>query len=166
MLDAYWQTLVGDCDKDHFDKLQKQFYDFDRNTKRFRMLHWTGVQNWRKTYIAASYAMLTVSAMSDTMRGWLASPLTGGYVTREFTAKMALAVTGRMIKTQKGYIGLKAEDVQPGDSVVFIKGGEMPLILRKTGSELRLVGDAYIHGAMAGSHSNQNAWKNCVDIIK
>jgi hypothetical protein len=71
MLDAYWQTLVGDCDKDHFEKLQKQFYDFDRNTKRFRMLHWTGVQNWRKTYIAASYAMLTVSAMSDTMRGWL-----------------------------------------------------------------------------------------------
>jgi len=61
----------------------------------------------------------------------------------------------RMIRTRDGYIGLAAPMVEHGDGVVLVKGGRMPLILRKTGRNLTLIGDCYIHGIMQGEAFNE-----------
>ncbi|ERF72755.1 hypothetical protein EPUS_04808 [Endocarpon pusillum Z07020] len=154
-LDVYWQTLVGGCPAQSYEELRGQFHDFDRTTKRFRMLHWVGLQNYRKTYIAASYVMLTVSAMSDGFRGRLTSPLTGGYATWGFAARMAMAVRRRrMMKTEKGFVGLASGEAVIGDSIVLFQGGHVPVILRWTGTRWQLVGDAYVHGIMNGEAFN------------
>lgn len=160
MLDAYWQTLVAGCSRDQYDKLQKQFHLFDKTTKRFRMLHWVGLQHYKRSYIAASFAILVVSMFSDMIYKSFASPLSGGYATWEFSRKMERAVTGRrMVKTEKGYIGLATGDTQLGDAVVLIEGGTMPLILRQTGSEKRLVGDAYIHGIKTNDPTSKHKFE-------
>jgi Heterokaryon incompatibility protein (HET) len=155
MLDVYWQTLIGGCPSAQYEELRGQFLDFDRTTKRFRLFHWVGLQKHRKTYIAASYVMLTVSAMSDVTRKRLSSPLSGGYGTWEFAARMAMAVRQRrMMKTQKGFVGLVAGEAMAGDSVVLFQGGQVPLILRWMGTHWKLVGDAYVHGIMNGEAFN------------
>lgn len=151
MLDVYWQTLIGGCPSTEYEELRGQFLEFDRTIKLFRMLHWVGLQKYRKAYIAASCVMLTVSAMSDVTRGRPSSPLSGGYATWGFATRMAMAVRQRrMIKTQKGFVGLASDEAMTGDSVVLFQGGQVPLILRWMGTHWKLVGDAYVHGIMNG----------------
>ena len=155
MLDVYWQTLIGGCPALRFQELRDEFVEFDRTSKRFRMLHWVGLQNHRKTYVAASYVVLTISAMSDGFRGRYSSPFSGGYATRGFTQRMAMAVRQRrMIKTRKGFVGLASGETMTGDSVVLFQGGQVPYILRWMGTHWRLVGDAYVHGIMNGEAFN------------
>jgi Heterokaryon incompatibility protein (HET) len=155
MMDVYWQTLVGGCPARKHEELRGQFHDFDRTTKRFRMLHWVGLQKYRKTYIAASYVMLSISAMSDGFRRRLTSPLSGGYATWGFAARMAMAVRQRrMIRTQKGFVGLASGEAMIGDSVVLFQGGHVPVLLRWMGTHWQLVGDAYLHGIMNGEAFN------------
>ncbi len=97
MLDVFWQTLIGGCAPTEYNELRHQFLGFNRTIKHFCMLHWVGLQNYRKTYLAASWAILVNSAMSDVLHESLASPLTGGYATWTFATRMAMAVPQRKI---------------------------------------------------------------------
>jgi hypothetical protein len=59
----------------------------------------------------------------------------------------------RLIVTEKGYIGLGPLDVQMGDEVFVLQGGQVPFVLRRYEEfgVLRhglYVGDCYIHGTM------------------
>lgn len=56
----------------------------------------------------------------------------------------------RMIRTRGGYIGLASALVEPGDGVFVVKGSKVPLLLRPSGEDWRLVGDSYVHGIMQG----------------
>jgi hypothetical protein len=151
MLNVFWQTLIGGCAPTEYNELRDQFLGFNRTIKRFRMLHWVGLQNYRKTYLAASWAMLVNSAMSDVFHESLASLLTGGYATWTFATRMAMAVPQRrIVKTRKGYVGLAAGDTAVNDFVTLVQGGQVPLILRQVGYYWQLVGDAYVHGIMNG----------------
>ncbi len=145
MLNVFWQTLIGGCAPTEYNELRHQFLGFNRIIKRFRMLHWVGLQNHRKTYLAASWAMLVNSAMSDVFHESLASLLTGGYATWTFATRMAMAVPQRrIVKTRKGYVGLAAGDTAVNDFVTLVQGGQVPLILRQVGYYWQLVGDAYV----------------------
>lgn len=51
MVDVFWQTLIGGCASTEYHELRDQFLDINRTIKRFRMLHYMGLQNYRKTYL-------------------------------------------------------------------------------------------------------------------
>lgn len=62
----------------------------------------------------------------------------------------------RLIRTDDGSIGFGPEMSERGDVVFILPGGKVPYVLRRvevsvTGTpRFQLLGDAFIHGAMAG----------------
>ena len=62
---------------------------------------------------------------------------------------------GRAIRTERGYVGMAAEDSKPGDCIYILAGGSEPFVLRTSDSVRRaetfnLVGTSYVHGIMDG----------------
>ncbi|OCK95422.1 HET-domain-containing protein [Cenococcum geophilum 1.58] len=55
----------------------------------------------------------------------------------------------RFFVTAKGYIGLGPPEVQDGNLVTVLLGGQVPFILSKQ-EKFRLVGECYVHGLMDG----------------
>ena len=60
----------------------------------------------------------------------------------------------RLFATNRGYIGLGPDEIQRGDHVYILSGGEVPYILRPIPGPrprtFELVGDCYLHGIMYG----------------
>jgi len=57
----------------------------------------------------------------------------------------------RLARTAKGHLGLVPEAAESGDSIALLKGGKVPLILRKEDEHMwRIVGEAYVDGVMKG----------------
>jgi hypothetical protein len=61
----------------------------------------------------------------------------------------------RLFLTKKGYLGIASRSVRPGHVVAVLPGAQVPFILRKANPEAKespwqLVGEAYVHGIMAG----------------
>ncbi|KAI9163675.1 HET-domain-containing protein [Paramyrothecium foliicola] len=58
-----------------------------------------------------------------------------------------------LFTTDKGHLGLYRGALEVGDEIWALAGGSVPLILRPVGAsgeEWRLLGEAYVHGAMQG----------------
>jgi Heterokaryon incompatibility protein (HET) len=70
----------------------------------------------------------------------------------KFELQARYTLNRRMIRTEKGYIGLAAAEVRESDRIVLCKGSRVPLVMRRYGNadEWRLVGDCYVHGVMEG----------------
>ena len=63
------------------------------------------------------------------------------------------ALHRRVVRTQRGFLGLASYATKVGDHVMICKGSTVPLIMRRyveKEDEFRLVGDAYVHGIMNG----------------
>jgi Heterokaryon incompatibility protein (HET) len=63
------------------------------------------------------------------------------------------ALHRRLVRTQRGFLGLVSHATEVGDEVMICKGSSVPLVMRRFGEgkdEFRLIGDAYIHGIMRG----------------
>jgi hypothetical protein len=62
----------------------------------------------------------------------------------------------RLCVTESGYIGAVPSSAEVGDSILVLKGGPVPYVLRKLGSEqdrrFELVGECYVHGIMRGEN--------------
>lgn len=76
-------------------------------------------------------------------------------VARDYREGFMIASAGRrLFATDRGYIGLGPPEMQRGDYVYILSGGNVPYILRPiTGPRPRtfeLVGDCYLHGVMYG----------------
>ena len=56
----------------------------------------------------------------------------------------------RLIATRRGYLGLAAHAVKPGDFVCLFYGHPFPVVLRRKGTHWLFNGEAYIHGLMDG----------------
>ena len=56
----------------------------------------------------------------------------------------------RFFRTQKGYMGLGPKDIQNGDTVSVLLGGQVPFILRELDDTYMLIGESYVHGIMYG----------------
>jgi hypothetical protein len=66
-----------------------------------------------------------------------------------------LRLAGRCVFiTANGMVGLGPAYLQQEDTVSVIHGCRLPLILRQTGQHFRLIGPAYIHGAMHGEFAS------------
>jgi len=60
------------------------------------------------------------------------------------------SVNRRMVRTEKGYLGLVHGQARIGDKIGIMKGGAMPLVIRRDGGGWMVVGDGYVHGVMMG----------------
>jgi len=70
---------------------------------------------------------------------------------------MILTISRRLFKTKKGYLGLEPRSLKDGDEVALLKGGMVPLVIRKTDKYFELVGDCYVHGIMHGEAFSEKA---------
>jgi hypothetical protein len=52
--------------------------------------------------------------------------------------------------TRNGYIGLGCQDLKVGDQILVPLGCSVPLIVRKSGENFKIVGDSYVSGIMQG----------------
>ena len=71
----------------------------------------------------------------------------------EIMRRIHLACKHRaLFVTKRGYIGLAPWNAAPGDSVVILKGGKTPFLLRLAPviGRYTLVGEAFVYGIMAG----------------
>ncbi|XXH02833.1 hypothetical protein Hte_009220 [Hypoxylon texense] len=70
---------------------------------------------------------------------------------QQFSDAVTRAVLGRrFFITKNGRIGLGPPDIQLGDQIAILKGCHVPLILRKKGDYMALVGEAYVSAMMNG----------------
>jgi hypothetical protein len=70
---------------------------------------------------------------------------------RELLASWLFASVGRrLIRTRNGYIGMAGALTMKGDHIALVKGGRIPLVLRRMGGKWAFVGDSYVHGIMQG----------------
>lgn len=56
----------------------------------------------------------------------------------------------KIFSTRRGMLGICPRILRGGDLCCILFGASVPFILRPVGSQCRLVGEAYIHGAMHG----------------
>ncbi|KAJ2897978.1 hypothetical protein MKZ38_004246 [Zalerion maritima] len=58
----------------------------------------------------------------------------------------------RLFATSQGFFGLGQEDVEPGDKVCVLQGGDSPFLLRaqKDGATYQVIGESYVYGIMNG----------------
>ncbi|KAF7527535.1 hypothetical protein G7054_g10431 [Neopestalotiopsis clavispora] len=62
-----------------------------------------------------------------------------------------VAARRRLFVSDRGYIGLGADDMRSGDVICLLFGGDSPFLLRDTAmGHHQLVGEAYVHGVMHG----------------
>ena len=57
----------------------------------------------------------------------------------------------RLGRGENGFLALLPGEAEVGDRIMLVKGGRVPLLLRRDEEGLyRLVGEAYVHGIMDG----------------
>ncbi|KAJ4136499.1 hypothetical protein NW768_004113 [Fusarium equiseti] len=66
------------------------------------------------------------------------------------TIVLSTYVNHRPFLSDSGYLGMAYESVEVGDEVWIVRGCPTPLVLRRVGEELNLVGECYVHGVMRG----------------
>jgi hypothetical protein len=68
-----------------------------------------------------------------------------------FWSDVLLSCKGRsFFVTETGRFGLGPWIMKPGDECWVVKGGRVPLVLRKADAVYKLIGEAYLHGIMQG----------------
>jgi hypothetical protein len=67
-----------------------------------------------------------------------------------FVEVKSMVAERRLFKTKSGLIGLGPRVLRSGDICCILFGGHVPFILRRVGSDYRLVGEAYIREVMQG----------------
>ncbi|KAI1274951.1 heterokaryon incompatibility protein-domain-containing protein [Xylaria sp. FL0933] len=68
----------------------------------------------------------------------------------KYADMMRDAADRRLCTATNGLVGLAPPDSVPGDRLALLQGGRVPVVLRPDIDGYRLVGEAYVHGAMYG----------------
>ncbi|KAJ3567324.1 hypothetical protein NPX13_g6808 [Xylaria arbuscula] len=87
---------------------------------------------------------------------WISRPVWNllGYppvpTVQKYADMMKDATDRRLCTTTNGLVGLAPPDSVLGDRLALLQGCRVPVVLRQDADGYRLVGEAYIHGAMYG----------------
>lgn len=155
------------------DVFYKTYYEGQSNsvTDELRSVHITqeyAFVIWRILTLGRGCSWLPVALPLVTVYGfimyvgWLIWPYLG-YVPVQFSTMMKYAemmrdaMERRLFTSTDGLIGLAPPDAVPGDEIVLLQGGRVPVILRPEGSNYRIIGEAYVHGAMYGAMFDASA---------
>lgn len=136
--DVIWRTLIGNLG----GATHPAHADYARHFLAFLHLLLKDEDDLRKA--------IGILNAGTTTRAWQETG-TAGDPYLYATSFMYITGSRRLFVTEKGYVGLGATSVQPGDKVFVFPGGLLPFVLRtSTESYYRLVGEAYVHGIMKG----------------
>ncbi|KAK4549407.1 hypothetical protein LTR36_006404 [Oleoguttula mirabilis] len=160
MRSAYWRALVAGSVFDRVEITEEQFNEFDRNTRPF---------NWIFDLHIASIPLLCHIAYVGVLAFIALRNLVGqGGMGLVFQTRMGLTTPNRRMfvgaSLEGRVIGLAPATAKPGDRLCFCKGAMVPLVLRKQDHGNRLIGDAYVHGAMMGDAFRPLGHGGLVDI--
>lgn len=93
-------------------------------------------------------------------KAWKTFRLTPAKVERiGFPPQTRLSTYRRMVRTKRGYMALAPRFSKPGDLIGVFKGGKLPLVVRREGEYLELIGESYVHGMMEGEVWDGNKCK-------
>ena len=71
----------------------------------------------------------------------------------------------RPFLTQQGYLGLAPTHAKEGDLVAILFGAVQPFVLRRSGEQYELVGEAYVYGIMDGEFLKTNPPKEDFELV-
>jgi len=144
VFDASWQILLAGCSPSEWDECRTQ------SKKIWKM--------FRKYLLLSRMHLLPLSAF-----GWMDSlarfigktifiqRILAAALANDFQFRVRRTITHRrMMRTDKGYLGLVPALAQTGDRIVLLKGLNVPALVRSKGETWELVGDCYVHGMMNG----------------
>ncbi|KAF2502296.1 HET-domain-containing protein [Lophium mytilinum] len=182
MRDVYMQTLLAGRHGHNTHELEayrKKFAEWEESWRVWYWLFRSPLPPGLVIWICWLFGMAAVGVMyvKHMVTGWHAAPVLSmpasgsdiGSITdaRDFKA----AIAGRrMVRTEKGFVGLALEGAEVGDEVWLVKGARVPFLLRPererekrrgVGDEedgrgaYTLVGDIYVHGVMYGEAFEQ-----------
>lgn len=147
--DAYWYTLcAGRVDPKLTSAIKDpryKYYIIIRSLRSFvrRTIRWFPRREEDTWYNRLFYSLFQAA--------WRLFGLTPAKIQRiGFPPESHLSNHRRLIRTKNGYIALAPGPTRPGDWIGVYKGGRMPLVVRKEGDFLLLIGESYVHGIMNG----------------
>ncbi|KAI1291434.1 heterokaryon incompatibility protein-domain-containing protein [Xylaria venustula] len=87
---------------------------------------------------------------------WITRTILGSPVSTvgKYADMMKDATDRRLCTTTNGLVGLAPPDSVTGDKLALLQGGRVPVVLRQDVDGYRLMGEAYVHGAMYGEMMN------------
>ena len=162
MEDAYWQTILAGHNPETDPRL-------DNQTVKAHFQAWKR-QSRKHAYLRRIPSPVFEHALAFTIVLSLCCDLIK-YFLRLATGQAQFKSLGftlrtgnrRLIRTEKGYIGLAGMMVRKGDVIVLCKGGKLPLVVRRENRDcFKLMSDCYVHGVMGGEafreHDCEEIW--------
>ena len=155
ILDAYWQTLVCGHFPEGKNATKQRFAQWDQACAPFRAMPTHPLLRWTLPLFSIRAFINFVRKPRDEDSEELAIGFRKG---------MELAsMQKRLFKTESGWIGMGPSLAQKDDRIALLKGGKVPIVLRRVceGKQWNLIGDCYLHGAMHGEVFDE---EKCQDI--
>jgi hypothetical protein len=144
MTDSFGKTLTAGTCKENDEVLRTQIGILENFEK---------IASWMVTIpnFAPEWLKIKIAHFLKSFFFWNSTD----EMTLNFRFSLSSLGMRRVFRTEKGYIGLVPSQAEVGDSVFVVKGGKVPLVLRRAsrhdGEESwELRSDCYLHGIMHG----------------
>lgn len=141
MIDVFYHTITMANLSNFLDDALAEYKVFDRS---LLMLADRLADRYDHYSASGDIPQVKVAGVWETVPSW---PSIEKSVV---TSASRPSVKRRMVRTERGYLGLVHGQTQVGDKIALFRGGLLPLVIRKQGEEWRVVGDGYVHGVMTG----------------
>ncbi|KAF4628511.1 hypothetical protein G7Y89_g9641 [Cudoniella acicularis] len=141
--DAFWQTCVAGIFAKSKEDTAKKYMRFESRQRFLRHIPTLGLENhlWVFMIIVVVGHVLRLIG--------IANP------EIEFRISVSFMINRRLLRTEKGYLGMGPAIAEEGDYIVLVQGARIPLVVRSREWMWELVGDAYVHGVMGGELWNE-----------
>ncbi|PVH73536.1 HET-domain-containing protein [Cadophora sp. DSE1049] len=154
--DAFWQTiLAGHIPKEKGQAYYRHsFLAWQRDMRRFERFKklWVLVP----IFVVSDLRIRRIFILSvllwpfERLSRFIVESFTPDADGLAFLNGTMLAVGRRMVRTEEGYLALVPAGTETGDRVFLLRGGRVPVVLRRRGERWEVVGEAYVHGIMRG----------------
>ncbi|KAI6082987.1 heterokaryon incompatibility protein-domain-containing protein [Hypoxylon rubiginosum] len=165
-IEAVWRTMMVDCIPANWDTQPSALFRSWLFEHIVCAIKFKGREHGVKSYLESKATVVGLLRrisndpyLSSALPTWEeVEQKTSGYVDQDHVEKHPFELlacesflTGRWYLTTGGYLGSGPASITEGDEIWLLKGGKMPMILRKAAdNQHRLVGESYLHGAMYG----------------
>ena len=132
--DVYWQTLLGGRTYGQPEVMKTLFEKWDAQVLLFRLLQ--SLRLDKLWFLKLLHRIMLCICMIAQYMNW---PRVIKFILfNPETAFMGLAVAvqdRRMMRSERGYIGVVQKGTRDDDYIALCKGGKLPLIVRKSGEQ-------------------------------
>jgi hypothetical protein len=142
--DAFWQTCVAGYFTKNKEDTGRMYTLFESRQRLLRLIPALGLENQLWVFI-----IVVIIGHILRLIG-VANP------EIEFRFSVSFMINRRLIRTEKGYLGMGPAIAEEGDYIALAQGARIPLVVRDKGDLWELVGDAYVHGVMDGELWNED----------